>query len=184
MLSRGACYPVRDPVHHGARNPRVLDGKLAVSEAAPLLLPVLRSHRPGMTDQCSDLLVAGLVARHTGSVWAALSATQDDIFTSPRAPAGLETESHVRHLEAMATMLERERELYDSKIQEWYPTRSGQFVVIKDAEIVGFFGSIDLALEAAASRFGLTSCLVREIRETQPTASIPALTLGLLHAHP
>ncbi|MEI7895002.1 MAG: hypothetical protein WCI05_18040 [Myxococcales bacterium] len=98
--------------------------------------------------------------------------------------AGLETDGHMQHIENMGTMLECERELYDSKIQEWSPTRSGQFVVIKDGEVVGFFGSMDLALEAAAARFGLTSCLVREIRETQPVVSIPALTLGLLHTHP
>jgi hypothetical protein len=59
---------------------------------------------------------------------------------------------------------------------------SGRFVVVKNLELVGFFDSIDEALRAGAARFGLSSFLVRRVGESIQPLSIPALTLGLLHA--
>jgi hypothetical protein len=79
-------------------------------------------------------------------------------------------------------MLEQEREFYDAHIHEWIDCQSGRFVVVKNAELIGFFDSLDEALSSGAARFGLSSFMVRQIGESIKPANIPALTLGLLHA--
>ena len=45
------------------------------------------------------------------------------------------------------------------------------------------FATIDEALRAGASRFGLQSFLVRRAGEKEETVSVPALTLGLISAN-
>lgn len=77
-------------------------------------------------------------------------------------------------------MLEAERLLYDGRAADWAREHPGKFVVIKKDEIVGFFDTLDEALAAGGSKFGLQSFLARRVGEAQETVSVPALTLGLL----
>jgi hypothetical protein len=76
-------------------------------------------------------------------------------------------------------MLEQERTLYDASIAVWAAQHPGKFVVVKLEDVVGFFDTIDEALAAGASKFGLQSFLVRRIGE-QDAITVPALTLGIL----
>jgi hypothetical protein len=80
-------------------------------------------------------------------------------------------------------MLEQERLFYAAHEPEWLETHEGKFVVVKGEELVGIFDSLDEALAAGATRFGLSSFLVRRVGEGEQTVTIPALTLGLLGAH-
>ncbi len=77
-------------------------------------------------------------------------------------------------------MLEQERQLYDAHAAEWTREHPGKFVVVKNDEVVGFFDTLDEALAAGGSRFGLQSFLARRVGEVQETVSVPALSLGLL----
>jgi hypothetical protein len=77
-------------------------------------------------------------------------------------------------------MLDVERQYYQAHAAEWTQLHPGKFVVVKEEDVVGFFDTIDEALAAGGSKFGLSSFLVRRVGETQETISVPALTLGLL----
>jgi hypothetical protein len=82
------------------------------------------------------------------------------------------------------SVLDKERQFYRLNVESWARDHPGKFVVVKDKEVVGFFGSHDEALTAGAARFGLTSFLVREVGHGEATVTVPALALGLLGADP
>ncbi|MCI0485916.1 MAG: DUF5678 domain-containing protein [Blastocatellia bacterium] len=80
-------------------------------------------------------------------------------------------------------MLEKERQVFSDKHAELISQHPGQFIVIKDEEIIGAFNTIDDALAEGARRFGLQPFLVRQVTESvSETIDIPALTLGILRA--
>ena len=80
-------------------------------------------------------------------------------------------------------MLDRERQYYGVHVQEWTLEHAEQFVVIKNEDVLGCFGTIDEALAAGAARFGLTPFLVRRVGDSEQTVKVPALVLGLLRAN-
>lgn len=81
-------------------------------------------------------------------------------------------------------MLDRERKFFAAHAQEWAKAFAGRFLVVKNEELIGDFATIDEALSAGASRFGLQPFLVRRAGEMEETVSVPALTLGLLGGNP
>jgi hypothetical protein len=84
----------------------------------------------------------------------------------------------------VATQLEEERAFYAAHEREWATAHPGRFVVVKGDRLLGAFDSIGEALAAGAATFGPQSFLVRKVGEKQAEVNIPALTLGLLRAHP
>jgi hypothetical protein len=82
----------------------------------------------------------------------------------------------------MGLVLERERAFYNAHQAEWAALHLGRFVVVKGEELIGTYETMDLALAAGASRFGLDSFLVRKLGETEQEIHVPALALGLLFA--
>lgn len=86
-------------------------------------------------------------------------------------------------MDAGVPMLDQERQYYLAHEADWSKTRSGKFVVVRGEEVVGFFDSLDEALRAGATRFGLAPFLVRRVGEGEQTVTVPALTLGLLRAN-
>ena len=81
-------------------------------------------------------------------------------------------------------MLDAERSFYELHLQEYLERYSGQFVVIKATELIGVYDKIEDALIEATRLFGLDSYLVRQVLPVQEEISVPALTLGILGAHP
>ena len=81
-------------------------------------------------------------------------------------------------------MLEQERQFFASHAGEWEKSNPGKFVLVKGEALIGFFDTLDEALSAGAAKFGLTSFLVRRIGASAEAVQVPALTLGLLRAHP
>jgi hypothetical protein len=79
-------------------------------------------------------------------------------------------------------LLDLERKTFASKSVEWGRLYAGKFIVVKEDQLVGAFDTIEDALAAGASRFGLTPFLVRRLGEPVEMVSVPALTLGLLRA--
>jgi hypothetical protein len=68
----------------------------------------------------------------------------------------------------MATMtqaepLERERHVYESHLGEWRETHLGQFVLIKDDDVLGFFDSVEAAFNEGTARFRLEPFFVKQI---------------------
>jgi hypothetical protein len=81
-------------------------------------------------------------------------------------------------------MLDKERKFFAAHADQWAKDYPGRFLVVKSEELIGDFATIDEALTAGASRFGLESFLVRRAGEKEETVSVPALTLGLISANP
>jgi hypothetical protein len=81
-------------------------------------------------------------------------------------------------------ILQVEREFFAEHLAEWLERAEGRFAVVKGAELVGFFNTIEESLAEGARRFGLEPFLVRQIKAEQEPVSVPALTLGVLSANP
>jgi len=78
--------------------------------------------------------------------------------------------------------LEKELEFFEKNLPSWLKEHKGKFALVQGSSLVGLYLSADEALAEGARLFGNGSFLIRQILETQPEASIPALTMGLLHA--
>lgn len=81
-------------------------------------------------------------------------------------------------------MLDTERRFFVAHADEWGKPCPGRYLLVKGEELIGDFATIEEALGAGASRFGLQPFLVRRAGEKEETVSIPALTLGLLGGSP
>ena len=81
-------------------------------------------------------------------------------------------------------MLETERAYFTAKIDEWMKDHSNKFVVVTGSETLGFFATHDEALSVGARTCGLKPFLVRQVQKNTTEVSAPALTLGLINAHP
>lgn len=63
----------------------------------------------------------------------------------------------------MKQRLQKEREFFDKHIAEWRSTHLGEFVLIKDEQVVGFYSSLTQACDEGIKRFGLKDFFVEQI---------------------
>ncbi|MFB6272799.1 MAG: hypothetical protein ABEL51_07910 [Salinibacter sp.] len=83
----------------------------------------------------------------------------------------------------MATMLDDELGYFEAHKDELVEHYEGQFVLIKDNELIQAFSTEKEAYEAGIARFGNEPFLIkRVVREDEPVAHYPALSLGVLNA--
>ena len=80
--------------------------------------------------------------------------------------------------------LENELAYFAENVEDWARQYSGRFVVVKNRQLLGTFATLEDALAAGAREYGLADFLVRQLGRTPETVSVPALSLGLLSAHP
>jgi hypothetical protein len=65
--------------------------------------------------------------------------------------------------------LTKELELFDHKKREWLRSNSGDFVVIADTTVAGFYPDYESAFKAGISRFGIGGeFLVKQVCEEEP----------------
>jgi hypothetical protein len=65
--------------------------------------------------------------------------------------------------------LAAELEYFDKHKTEWLTQKTGEYVVIKDGGLLGFFPDFEAAYRAGATRYGLdTDFLVKQILEHEP----------------
>ena len=81
-------------------------------------------------------------------------------------------------------MLEAETRFFEENQAKWKEQSPGKFALVKGAELIGFFDTLDEALVAGVRQFGLTPFLVRGVDEAPVEVRIPAMVLGVLHADP
>jgi hypothetical protein len=81
-------------------------------------------------------------------------------------------------------MIDTELQYFNENLPEWLKSQSGKFALIKNRELIGFYNTFEEALTEGARRFGLQDFLVRAVLPFQDKISIPAYTLGLIHANP
>ena len=73
--------------------------------------------------------------------------------------------------------LDREQAVYDANLPRWLQEHESEHVLIKGAEVVGFFATRDEALAAGYTRFGVVPLLVKEVVESEPVYHIPNVLL-------
>jgi hypothetical protein len=59
--------------------------------------------------------------------------------------------------------LSREAQLFEEHLEEWRQIHLGEFVLIKDGNVLGFFPSLDQAFAAGTRQFGLAPFFVKQI---------------------
>lgn len=79
--------------------------------------------------------------------------------------------------------LEQELQFFKSKRDEWVKMYVGKFALVKGQELIGVFDTPDAALSEGVKRFQAEPFLIRQINANEPEIYIPALALGLIHAH-
>ena len=81
-------------------------------------------------------------------------------------------------------MLDEEIKYFNESLEDWLKQYSGRIALVKGQELIGVYNTEDEALAEGARRYQLQPFLVRHIIREQTNISVPALTLGILHANP
>lgn len=61
------------------------------------------------------------------------------------------------------TTLTRESQVFDGHLDEWRESHSGEWVLIKGSNVVGFYPTLEVAFKAGTERFGLDPFFVKQI---------------------
>lgn len=80
--------------------------------------------------------------------------------------------------------LEKELKYFEEHKDELLKHYEGQFVLIKDDQLVGAFTTEEEAYQAGLEKFGNQPFLIKKVTKEEEVVQLPALTLGLLHADP
>ncbi len=80
--------------------------------------------------------------------------------------------------------LEAEIEHFKSIKPELLRHHKGKYALIAGTELLGVFDEPQSAYAVGVQRLGNVPMLIKLITEEEPTESVPAMTLGLLRAHP
>lgn len=75
--------------------------------------------------------------------------------------------------------LEVEQKYFDGRKDEFFRTYLGQFVLIKDDQLVGAYTTAAQAYAAALQKFGNVPVLIKQVTEEGPSNYL-ALAFGLL----
>ena len=63
--------------------------------------------------------------------------------------------------------LQTEKKVLETHINEWRISHLGEFVLIKDTEVIGFFPTLDSAFNEGLQKFGIKPFLVDQILPIQ-----------------
>ena len=80
--------------------------------------------------------------------------------------------------------LEQELAYFEANRTRLLTEHPGKYVLIKAAELVGAFDTPENAYTAGLQRFGNTPFLIKQVLPEDPVNHVPALSLGLIRAHP
>jgi len=84
----------------------------------------------------------------------------------------------------MAITLEKESKYFEEHKEELLKHYEGQFVLIKDDQLVGAFTTEEEAYQTGLKKFGNQPFFIKKVAKEEEVVHFPALTLGLLHARP
>lgn len=79
-------------------------------------------------------------------------------------------------------MLETEKRAFERLKPELLQRAAGKFALIVGDQLEGTFDTEGAAYEAGISKYGNVPMLIQRISTEQENPTIPALTLGILHA--
>lgn len=78
--------------------------------------------------------------------------------------------------------LEKELKYFEEHKEELLKHYEGQFVLIKDASLVGSYTTEAEAYQAGIQKFGNTPFLIKKVTKEEEIYRFPALVLGLIRA--
>ena len=81
-------------------------------------------------------------------------------------------------------VLDEELAYFNKQRNEWLHYYKGQIALVKGEELLGTFTTISEAFDAGVQRFGTQPFLIKEIQEEDQVIQYPALSVGMLSAHP
>jgi hypothetical protein len=85
---------------------------------------------------------------------------------------------------AVPEELVRDLAFFDKQKAQWLAEHEGKFALIHGSVLIGMFDSPENAYQEAAQRFGNVPVLIKQVTSSEPTVSLPALSLGLIDARP
>jgi len=80
-------------------------------------------------------------------------------------------------------VLEKEFKFFQSKMEEWLKNYRGKFVLIKGEELIHVFNTFEDAYKEGVKRYGNQPFFIKKVDEEERIEMLPALTLGIIHAH-
>jgi hypothetical protein len=83
-----------------------------------------------------------------------------------------------------STVLNEEVQYFSESLEDWLKLYPGMIALVKGRELIGVYNTEDEALTEGARRYQLQPFLIRRIIRKQPEITVPALSLGILSAHP
>lgn len=86
-------------------------------------------------------------------------------------------------MEDKKIILSEELEFFNSMKEEWLKIYEGKFALIKGKTLIDTFTTFEEAYEKSVELFGNAAVLIKKIEQTEHPEMMPALTLGLIHAH-
>lgn len=78
-------------------------------------------------------------------------------------------------------VLAEEMKYFEANKQEWLNSYRGQFVLVKGSELIGTFTTQEEAYKKGVEKFNNEPFLIKQVIEQETTASVPALTIGLIN---
>ncbi len=81
-------------------------------------------------------------------------------------------------------VLERELKTYEQHKDDLLAHNDGQYVVIFGDQIIGAFSTFEEAYKAGVAKCGTLPFLMQPVTKHQALIQFPALTVGMIHAHP
>lgn len=80
-------------------------------------------------------------------------------------------------------VLREELEFFESKREEWIKIYEGKFALVKGNRLIDTFTTLEEAYRKGVELFGNGPFLIKVISKEEKIEKIPALTLGIIHAH-
>jgi hypothetical protein len=101
-------------------------------------------------------------------------------YTGGTARVGLKFRADIM----MTMAFDVEQKYYDEHKAELLQHHAGKYVLIVKGQLVGVFDRQEDAYSAGISQFGNVPLFIKRVTADDPPVSIPAMTLGLIGAHP
>ena len=79
--------------------------------------------------------------------------------------------------------LEKEQQYYENQKEELLKHHEGQFALIKDQKIHGFFTTEKEAFDKGVELFGVEEMFIKQVLKEEPKTFLPAFSANP-HAHP
>ena len=80
--------------------------------------------------------------------------------------------------------LENELKYYEEHKAEFLKEHESHFVVIKEADVLGFFPNEATAFEMGFKKYGNEPFLIKQVKKEEVVNTSPALFYGLINANP